>query len=278
MKLIPLLLLASCAKPTVEPAPTMPDRLELVKSKVAELQDEARSLMDKDGLAIQDQCDAPLWNGKLATALPSEVNLEAYEQEESGKFCRTKDCICYPNERSGSSWSRDMSLGMLSGLFAQGNLGAIERHIAYGDKRGWVMGEGAPSRTVYSPALISLWYKAARLLGRDYGYVEVGNAYPPGLDDFEAHLQMMNVYLNGEMDGAITGTMLARISEHSERLPSIRFYRSLKEKWDETFSASIDLCLDDNHIDGDYVRCSEQDCELVERLFVCNYILSSLEE
>lgn len=228
-----------------------------------ELEDKARELTDKNGWLVHESCDSILWTGR---ACLSETDLAA--AETSGKFFRTPSKQCFDEKRSGSSWSRDMSLGLLHCLIINKDLAAIERHIEYGERHSWVMGDGLKSRTAYSPALIGLWYKAARKLGHNYHYLEVPNLYPAGLKDYQANLQMFFIYLTGKLDGEISSRMLRRIIEHSNRVPSSPFYSALKLKYNGIFDGNI--CSHDSiNNNVDYLRCDGEPCELAEAIFAC---------
>jgi len=169
-----------------------------------------------------------------------------------------------------------MSLGFLNCLIQQKDLPAIERHIAYGEENGWKMGEGAPQRIYYSPALIGLWYKAARILGHDYGYTEVPNVYAKGLTDYQAHLQMLDIYLRGKLDGKISSRMRDRLREHHSRLPRSHFYAAINAKYSGTNNDILDTCLGYDEPIGDYVRCDNEACELAEKIFTCKMVLETL--
>ena len=256
-------LLISCSK--VTPVVSDGDR-SAIKLKIFELENSAKT--DSNGWIVSESCDAMLWTGK---ACLEKTDLLA--AEDNGKFYRTPDKRCFEDQRSGSSWSRDMSLGLLHCLIQKKDLAAIERHIDYGNKHHWIMGDGLKSRTAYSPALIGLWYKAARKLGHNYRYAEISNVYPKGLVDYQAHLQMLDIYLRGKLNGKISNIMLRRIIEHANRLPDSIFYHLLRLKYDSSHDFDLSVCLDDNHSVRDYVRCDGEHCELAERIFSCKMAL-----
>lgn len=272
-----LLVLFSCS--TVKPVKPASSDLELVKIKLTSLLDEAFEKSNKHGWLVDDTCDAMMWTSLFGTATKNFVDMTAAETEP-GKFYRTTEKTCWiegrEKQRSGSTWSRDMSIAFLIYLYSQGDLETIERHIEYGEYTGWIMGNGELSRTVYSPALISLWYETAKKLGHDYGKVKISNIYTKGLDDYQAHLQMLFIYHSGELNGEISNVMLDRIREHSSRLPGLPFYEFLRAKYLGNISVSVSMCLDDDLVVGDYVRCHDKPCELAERIFVCGLVAKFL--
>lgn len=274
------LLLISCAKPTVEPVEPVSDRLPEVQEKLVELFEEGIAIADtKNTWLIADSCDSMMWSSLFGSQLEGYFKYELAEDKEiSGKYYRTQDQDCFADARSGSTWSRDMALAFLVYLYSQGDLGAIEAHIAFGESQGWIMGEGARTRTIYSPALIGLWYKAAKSLGHDYGVIIVQNEYSAGKVDYQANLQMLDIYLNGIIDGAITETMLARVLEHSDRDSDSRFFHILRGIYQGPIEPAIDICLDDDERIGSHVRCDGEQCELADRVFACGILTKYLYE
>jgi len=277
MKLILLtFLIISCSREKPKQQPTFDEKVQAVTEKLEDLKIQADHFVDENGWPVSESCDAMLWAGKYCTAFPDYVDITAAEID--GKFFRTPAKSCLDDFRSASTFSRDMSMGLLSCLVAKKDLEAIERHIEYGETHSWVMGEGPLSRTAYSPSLIGLWHKAARNLGHDYNVVEVGNLYPSGLIDYQAHLQVMDIYLRHKLVGFITQPMINRLNEHGERKPNSVFYKTMQKLYLGELSEPINLCLDDHNIVGEYVRCDGEACELVERIFACNLILESLRK
>lgn len=277
-KLFLTLLLISCSKPTVEPVEPETAPLEQLQDRLVKLLEVAFTLTDKNGWLVYDSCDSMLWSAKFGTSTVDYVNISAAEKPSTGKFYRTPSQTCFEENRSASTWSRDMSLGLLAFLISQGDLATIERHIEYGEANGWIMGEGAKSRTVYSPALISLWYKAAKTFGHNYGKIEVENVYTKGLTDYQAHLQMMDIYINGRLDGRISEVMLARIIEHSDRDTNSSFFRVLRSIYQGPIEPAVSICLDDDAPIGSHVRCDGEPCELAEEIFSCGILTKFLHD
>lgn len=294
--LVLIFLLLSCGK--VESTPVDID-LGPVENRIEELAQRAADLVDGNGWLVSKSCDARLWTAKAC--LDSTDFSAAMIGEQ---YFRTPSKTCYSNflvwkklkvkrdaeldkelkaeitakmkaikHKSQSTTSRDMELGTLSCLVERRDLTAIEDHIEYGSDNAWIMGEGLITRTPYSLALIGLWYKVARVLGHDYGYTEVGNIYPKGQIDYQAHLSMLDIYNRFRMDGKISKIMLARINEHADREPECGFYQSMKSKFSGDLQPAIDICLGESKCS--YVRCDEEleKCRLAEQIFSCRIIL-----
>jgi len=266
----------SCSSPKNKQVDSSKDRLAELQENQNFLINEMMKISDsKNTWLVDKSCDSMMWSALAGTSLKGYFDYSL--AEEDGKFYRTQYKNCYP-EDSKSSWSRDMSLALLIYLYSQKDLAAVERHIEYGENNGWIMGEGVKSRTYYTPALISLWYKVAKTLGHDYRKFIIPNVYTKGLIDYQAHLQMLDIYLNGELDGAISDGMLSRVREHSSRLPSSNFYDAIRSKYLGDFSRVIGRCISDEHLVGDYVRCDNEPCELAEQIFACGIITKFMDK
>lgn len=269
-KIILTLLISSCS--FIEEKPSE-DNLYQVRKKVVQLEEQAQSLETSQGWLVSVGCDSMLWASKVCDGM------DLTAAEEFGRLYRRPAKDCFIKDRdyqdSKSSFSRDMGIGAAHCAHRQGNLELVERHIEYGEAHGWVMGEGVLSRTVYSPFLISLWYRVAKDLGHNYKKLKVPNILTKGLTDYQAALQMLGIYTTGKLDNKISKTMLKRIIEHKEREPNNTFYHALYGKYSGDKKRAIELCLDDSNIVGSYVRCTDEQtrCDLAERIFSCRIIL-----
>jgi hypothetical protein len=262
--LIITLLLLSCAKPEISPVEPIPDRLEELQEAQDKRVEKAIEIAEtKNTWLVSESCDSMMWSALFGSQLEGYFKFYLAESEvETGRYYRRPSHDCFDTESSGSTWSRDMGLSLLIYLYSQGDLESIESHIAFGESTSpvWVMGDGLITRTPYSPALIGLWYKAAKALGHDYGVVIIPNRYDPGKIDYSAHLEILDVYLNGELDNGITYPMLARVSEHSNRVPDSVFYEVIRAKYKGNTVRATDMCLSDDVRDIDYLRCDGEPC------------------
>lgn len=276
-----LLILSACAPAknrSVEP--TEDDRLDLVKKRYSELLTEAEELRSADGWLVFDDCDSILWSGKYAASLYVEgVDLSASEYDGDGRFYRRPVKACWDGEDQGSktTWSRDMGLGLIYGAVYQGRLDILERHAAYGEKKKWLMGEPfADGRVLYTPSIIGLLYQGIYFLGgEDNAARKTPNVYPAGLKDFQAHLQVLDIYLRGYVELGIRDAMLDRLKEHSEREPKNPFYAAVYSRYTGDYDKAVELCLGEDV--GEYVRCEEfRRCQLAELINSCSIVLKGL--
>lgn len=237
---------------------------------------EALALRDPlTGWLTPTDCDGMLWTGKYAASRGvTGVSLVAAEYpNDPGKFARRPPPYCWDGGDNGSKseWSRDMGVaGLFPWAFKTGDLTALERHADYGRANGWKMGEPtSDGRTYYTPQVKNLLFKVIEALG---GSRAPSNPWPDvwssGLTDYQAHVQVMSIWLHGETGGT-TATMRKRLKEHAEREPENPLYRAAYGDLNE----AADLLLD-GHPTPSYVRCENPaQCQLSEWLFAASLVL-----
>lgn len=264
------------------------------------------------GWLVPDDCDGFLWTGEYAAVTGAEAtNFGAAEYpDEPGRFARrplTNPCDPYGDR--GSSWSRDMGLGLVAYALRMGNLPILTRHEGYGQAHQWQMGEPlGDGRAVYTPSMIGLVYQAIFALGGpDNLNRRWPDIYVAGLTDYQAHIQVLSIWARAELaeriaakgpeknpgsDPApitdtgdkvapadlallgITDTQLARLQEHAAREPKNPFFQAELGVFTGDMTAAIDVLLDPEMPMGSYVRCSEfRRCQLAEWLFAADIVL-----
>lgn len=284
--LLTILLLTACAKvEEVDPKPS--DRLGEVQSLHFERIAEARQLQSKDGWLLPTDCDGMHWSGKAAAGGLSDFNPSA--AEESGRFYRRPKPYCWTEEGgdkgSKTTWSRDAAIiGLFPFLWRTKNLEALERHAEYGKDHNWKMGEPfADGRVVYTPQVLKILYSTIYALGgADTGYRRGPSIYPTGLDDYQAHLQMMDIWItsdiNKSLDLGIRNPMYDRVVEHSTREPEDVFYQVMLGRFTGDMSKAISICLNRDMPVSGYVRCHESKrCQLAQYIFSCSLVLEAFD-
>lgn len=304
MFIIMLMFLTSCGK-TSEKQPDDSPKTGELRAKYLEKIAEAEGLRNSaTGWLTYSDGDSYLWDiGKYASSpMVTGVDVRASEFSERGRFgrrppvgqtrCWTKEDgdICSP-----STWSRDMGTALIAYAVRTGSLTLLEDHADYGESHNWYMGEPlADGRTLYTPSMVGLLYTAIYALGgADNAQRHLPTLWPSGLDDYEAHLQMMTILIRGNASkmlgftfnekGAslldISDTMLERVKEHYGREPHSLFYSYLDALYNGGMASVVDKCLSDSPKYPSYVRCAKQPlCELSEWLFSCSLVLQAYNE
>jgi hypothetical protein len=133
--------------------------------------------------------------------------------------------------------------------------------MTYGKAKNWSMGEPyADGRAVYSPAIIGMFYQTIYKMGGDDNSSRMWpSIYSEGLDDYQAHLQMLDIWIRGEVEGQslnldISATMWDRIKEHSDREPECPFYTFMRGIYDGSLDKTVDLLLEFESPKCSYLR------------------------
>lgn len=292
-----LFLLLGCGEGVEPKEPALDGRIEQLREIQYERIQLSYQIRDENGWLAGRDCDGMVWAGKYAAATDvAQVNIEASEfTDEPGRFGRRAEPRCWTPEEGDqgakATWSRDQAnLGLLPYAWRKQNRDLLERHASYGEANNWQMGEPrSETRVVYSPQLVGLLYQAIFALGGEDNFLrKTPQVYPSGLDDYEAHNQMMSIWLRAEIAEAlndqeevprpallnVSETMHARIIEHSDREPENPFYWALRGIYTGDFTQAIDLCLREDMPVGSYVRCNDfKQCQLAEIIFACDLIL-----
>jgi hypothetical protein len=283
-----------------DPEPTRLEQLSaLQQSRIAR----AREIRDPDnGWIAPDSCDGFLWSGKLAAVI-CDVDLTAAEREP-GRFGRRPDPVCWSQESgdqgSKTTWSRDMGkMGMVPYAWLCRDRGILERHIDYGKANNWVMGEPiADGRVIYTPGLVGILHQVVWAMGGENSANRLWpDVYPSGLQDYEAHNQVMGIWIRGEVSRhvndldslpkpppkgtalelfSISETMYSRLVEHASREPENPLYAAVLGLYTGDLRTAVDLCLIDPAPVGSYVRIEEgmeERAYLAEVIFACSIVL-----
>lgn len=282
--------------------PMSDPRIEQVQSLYQELWTQATDLQDEETGWLNGDCDAMLWEGRRRAADPTESDalLTAEYPDDAGRFarrpisqpCWTKDA---GDLGAQTTWSRDMAIGgLLPWAWLHKRLDVISRHAAYGRDhvivKGfpvWQMGEPLSDAVIYTPALIGAVAQVQFALGgTDSADRKWSNIYSAGLTDYEANLQVSDIWLRGEVshaiedetpdqagaDGSISKMMYDRLVEHARQEPGDPFYAAVLGKYSGDMGPAIDALFAGTV--GGFVRCARQErCTLSERLFAARIIL-----
>lgn len=265
--------------------------------KVLFAKNQARALELRDpatGWLVPTDGDGMIWAAKYASTV-DDVNIGAAEYpDEPGRFNRHPP----PWGGDSTSWSRDMAVaGLFPWAWLKGHRDVLERQVAYGKAHNWFMGEPiADGRTYYTPSMRGLLAKEIGGLGGDLSAdANWPSLWPAGLDDYEAHLQVMAIWLQGEVAKAladpsgapvksaqtdlldINNEMFLRLQEHANGEPKSALYAYVYGKYTGDQGAAMTLLLDPAMPTAHYVRCNElEQCELAEWLFTAHLLLIDL--
>lgn len=304
-----VLAILSCGQPGNEPKnPDDTSRLPALKDRYAAALIEAQGLRDAHGWITTEDCDAMLWTGKYAAStLVEGVDIGAAEYpEQPGRFARRPlDIPCTSENPEWSSWSRDMGTGLMAYALRKHKLDILERHAAFGEAHLWSMGEPlGDARAVYTPSFKGKLYQTIWALGGKDNINRLWpDFYPSGLVDYQAHLQVMNIWQRGEISKiqpssadshqgepvvddpggpappqntliGIDNQMLDRLREHAERDPRDPFFQAVYSQYTGKAASAYDALLAGDGYAGEYVRCENQRaCFLAAWIFAADIVI-----
>jgi len=291
--LLLLALLISCGK-NEEKAPEPTDKMAALRAEKASLLGKALELSDNPyGWIAPNDCDGMIPSAKVGAVRGFEkFDIHAAEYPEKGKFGRHPPPWCWTLETgaqgSKTEWSRDMAVaGMFPYCVFKKDLDTCKSHFDYALEHNWVTGSPYDElRTVYTPNVVGLLANIVYYLGgQDTGHRYWPDAYPSGLDDYEAHLQVMQILLRGIVEEgkfslAIRDEMLERLKEHVARVPDTILYQYVLGKYTGDQTNTIELLLTHQAPASDYQPADERGeaWEVAERLFVIDRLLEDYGE
>lgn len=333
MKLIilTLLVLTTCACDTdkvsaKEPSPS--ERVEELHTEWLWMQARAAELADPaTGWIAPNDCDGMITEGQRGMgSVPDPFTVDNAEYaDQPGRFGR-RPSPCWTEEQGDigaqTTWSRDMAIcGLFPYTWVHRRLDLIQRHARWCEDHPLLfdgfpsckMGEPlADGRAVYTPAIVGVMYQIIHALdGGDNANRLWPNVYPPGLDGYQAHLQVCDIWVRGDVAGAasdwpnvpapprlavsvsdvvaagtqehavyiaavvdddISGTMYNRLREHAEREPRNPFYWAVYGKYNGNLMPAIDLLLAADKPSGSYL-CDLEACQLAQRMAAAFIVL-----
>lgn len=243
-----------------EKSPNADTRLETLRERYQERKASYEEItLGTQGWPSIKDCDATLWAGEVCSA-GVEVKIQNAEYQ-SGQIHRRPAPACFlegqPNG-SASTVSNDMILGYLACLWKTQDLHALQRLADYGEANDWQMGEPADSDRVYlKPNQIGLIGRMLSRLGDNRDYRKLQPAYFPVSKDYEKHLQVLGILLNGEtslelnldIDGVMLGRLEALAEDDQDALMQAAYGRYTGDQ-----SKALDLLLADETPIPSYVR------------------------
>lgn len=211
---------------------------------------------DLGGWPDRDDCDATLWAGEVCSA-GIAVQISDAEYPSPGQLQRRPQPSCYADgvsNGSSSSVSNDMILGYLSCLWKTQDLHALQHLADYGEAHNWQMGEPQSSDRVYlKPNQEGLLGRALKALGDSRSYAELPAVYFPVKADYEKHLQVLGILLNGQIDGSINDSMFQLLKDLADD-QNDALIQATYGKYSGDESKAIGLLLDENYAPPSYVR------------------------
>lgn len=215
---------------------------------------------DTDGFVQHDECDSLLFSGLIGIA--TDVNLLS-ARDDSGKWHRRslQHPECYKG--IGSTISRDQLMGVMWWSWRNKRLDVVKDLFSYGESHDWIMGDGDPSRTYFTPNMQSTLAELMRHLGgKDRPlYRNIPKIYSKNIG-FLAHLDMLHILLRSELVGNITDSERNIVTYNYQRVPDNALYSFIYHKFkDGNQTETVDALLNEQIFPNDRLPTSKDRCE-----------------
>lgn len=226
---------------------------------------------DRAGWASERDCDGTLWAG-IACSAGATVDIGRAEYAP-GQIERRPSPSCYPGD-SRSTVSNDMFTGYLWCAWSRRDYDTIRRVANYGKAHelrigpvliGWIMGEPYPehaAEVVMRPNDIGLIGRMRHKLssGEDSPpYRTYPSVFLPVKNDFEKHIQVLSIALNGAVDGKLHEADLDRLRVMASEEPLNPLFAAVLGVYTGNMERAISLLLDPSTPIPSYVRGERRD-------------------
>lgn len=218
---------------------------------------------------VHDKCDSVGFTS-LCKSASGCAKADIFASEDNGRWYRSPSHDCFPGE-SATTISKDMFVMLFQYIWELGKTdkdrarGALERLEAYGKAHNWVMGDPSVtpdeiSRVVLTPTLISLVYDMMDKL--KLTQPTLGIFDDVGINKgFQAHLDILRIYLSGQVYGAINDIDMRVLKGQVEREPGNALFQAALHRFtDGDQSAAIALLLDETHFPSSKLPGSTEHC------------------
>jgi hypothetical protein len=180
------------------------------------------TIKDSQGF-ISDKCDSVGFSC-LNVVGGGEIDIKK-AQDPDGRLWRHPDRDCYDKGESGSDISRDMIWMCLVYAYHSHDGEFVSRLKSYAKDHNFILGRGDITRTAMTPKLISTLYKVDTALnGSQENPPQSADQEEAGTSlslqtGFEAHLQVLDIWLNSALEHGITQKDLEILKGQTEREP-----------------------------------------------------------
>lgn len=178
------------------------DQFDRLSAKVNLYKELMKKHQDQFGFIMTDKCDSTLYSGLVGSA-GAKVDIGA-AKSTNGYWERRPLNPCYKNG-SGSSFSRDMLIGLLWWIWRNKDLELAKELYAHFKKNNYVMGLGDPSRLLVMSGLEGTLAEIIFRLGGKNHFLarRQKQSWPKNLSGYEEHLLVLHALLLGEVQGGL---------------------------------------------------------------------------
>ena len=210
---------------------------------------------------VVDECDGAGFTSLYALSCNIESSKLSVFQSESGEMFRDPSHSCYPT-RSKSGFSKDHVLMRLVAAIGQQDKVWPKSMLDYSAAHGGFFCDAIDnttkvSRCFLSPFLFEYLNKAAGNF----------NLAEPHSDDalfekegFEAHLQILGIWVKGKLDGSITNSSLGYLTAYAKREPLNALYQAMAYRYGVASKHDVIRAFDNGHWPSDRLPDTHNHC------------------
>ncbi len=257
-----LLILGLSACASEKPDASVPLDLSVLRAKYETYISLSTRHQGDSGFVHDRDCDSLLFSSLYSFA-GGEIEVLA-AQEEPGKWHRTPTQDCYP-DRSKSTISRDMLLGLLYHAISHNEGDISENLIEYGRTHSWTMGDGPRSRTWLNP----LFRKTLALLDRKLNnshhrdLLLIPDIWSVGLTGYQAHLLILHLILRDMISGKIDEMGKRVVREQYQRQPGNALFSFAYHRYfDGDQTRTLNILMDEALFPSDRLPSSVERCDV----------------
>jgi len=209
---------------------------------------------------VVDECDGAGFTSLYAMACPNNgVDLSVF-QASNGEMFRNPSHDCYP-ERSKAGFSKDHVLMRLVAAVGQGDKEWPAKFLGYVQENNGFFCDAVDTETKLSRCFLSPFL---------YEYLNKasGNTSLAGQSDdawfekegFEAHLQVLGIWVRGKLDGSITNVDLDYLETYAKRERLNAFYQAMAYRYGKASKGDVLNAFNSAHWPSDRLPSSSVHC------------------
>lgn len=273
LKYLLILLLFSCSKSEKKESSLAPDPLLAKRDLYLSLQSQA---LNEHGYA-HEKCDSVGFTA-LCLASGGCPKADLFKSEDNGRWYRSPEKDCFDKGESQSDFSKDMALMLFVQFYKSKDLPALARFKAYVEENKYVMGrpidtaEGI-SRVLMSPGLILTMEKLYKHLSGSWSGTPIpveNKAIPVINRGFQAHLDVLKIWLDGELDGTTDDIADFVLRSQVDRQPKNALFQAAYHAYrDGDQTKAQEILMDESLFPSDRLPSTKERCE--EYIFQRDY-------
>lgn len=202
---------------------------------------------NKHGFIMHEHCDSLLYTGLFSVAA-NGIDISAARDDAGYWHRRNLEFSCYPN-RSKSTISRDMMLGLYWYLWEHKDASLAESVLRHAKNNNYVIGLGDPARLLMMPGGEATLAEICHKLGGKNRWLtrHQKQSWSKGLKDYEIHLLVQHALLRGNVVGHINNSAFKALRHYANKNSHNPLYTYAHSVFsDGDMNHTVELLLQEN--------------------------------